>query len=131
MPYRMNEKQFEAVLALDSFDRYGHFVSKVADWEQLWGVKSDEGWLTPIAPEEFEYFPLWPHPEYAQKIADENFPGHTATEISLEELLDHWLPLFEQDQVKVAVFPNKEWIFWCIEPQDLKEELLNEMAKYE
>ncbi len=131
MPYRMNEKQFDAVLALDSFDRYGHFVSKVADWEQLWGVKSDEGWLVPAAPEEFEYFPLWPHPEYAQKIADENFPGHSATEIGLGELLDHWLPLLEQDQAKVAVFPNKEWTFWCIEPHDLKEELLNEMAKYE
>ena len=127
----MNEKQFKAVLALDSFDRYNHFISKVADWEQLWGVKSDEGWLVPVAPEKFKYFPLWPHPEYAQKIAEENFPGHSATEIGLKELLDHWLPLFEQDQVKVAVFPNKEWTFWCIEPQDFKEELLNEMAKYE
>jgi len=131
VPYKMNEKQYEAVLALDSFDRYDHFISKVADWQQLWGVKSEEGWLVPVAPEDFEYFPLWPHYEYAQKITDENFPGHTATEISLEELLDHWLPLFEQDKVKVAIFPNKEWNFWCIEPQDLKEELLNEMAKYE
>jgi len=131
VPYWMNEKQFEAVLALDSSDRYDHFVSIVADWEQLWGVKSDEGWLVPVSPEEFEYFPLWPHPEYAQKIVDENFPGHSATEISLEELLDHWLPLFEQDQVKVAVFPSKEWKFWCIEPQDLKEALLIEMAKYQ
>jgi len=131
VPYKMNEKQYEAVLALDSFDRYDHFISKVADWQQLWGVKSEEGWLVPVAPEDFEYFPLWPHYEYAQKITDESFPGHTAIEISLEELLDYWLPLFEQDKVKVAVFPNKEWTFWCIEPQDLKEELLNEMAKYE
>ena len=98
VPYKMNEKQFEAVSALESFDRYDHFISKVADWEQLWGAKSDEGWLVPVAPEDFEYFPLWPHPEYAQKITDENFPGHTATEISLEELIDHWLPLFEKDK---------------------------------
>lgn len=132
MPYRMNEKQFDAVLALDGFDRYDYFVSKskVADWELLWGVKSDDGWLVPVAPEEFDYFPLWPHPEYAQKIADENFPGHRATEISLEELLEHWLPLFEKNQAKVAVFPDREWTFWCIEPQSLKEELLNEMARY-
>ena len=131
MPYNMNEKQYEAVLALDSSDRYDHFISKVADWQQLWGVKSAEGWLVPIAPEDFEYFPLWPHYEYAQKITDENFPGHTAAEISLEELLDHRLPLFEQEKVKLAVFPNKEWTFWCVDPQDLKERLLNEMAKYE
>jgi len=131
VPYKMNDKQYEAVLSLDSSKRFDHFISKVADWEQLWAVKSSEGWLVPVAPEEFEYFPIWPHAEYAQRVADENFPGHQATEISLEELLDHWIPLFEQDKVKVAVFPNKEWTFWCIEPNDLKEELLNEMAKYE
>ena len=127
----MNEKQFEAVLALDTFERYNHFVNKVADWEQLWSVKNDEGWLVPVAPEDFEYFPLWPHPEYAQKTTDINFPGHKAVEISTKELLEHWLPLFEQDKVKLAVFPNKEWSFWRIEPNDLKEELLNEMAQYE
>ncbi|QSP95498.1 DUF2750 domain-containing protein [Marinobacter salinisoli] len=131
MPYKMNDKQFEAVLALDSSERFDHFISKVADWEQMWSVKSEEGWLVPVAPEDFEYFPLWPHPEYAQSITDENFPGHTAVEISLEELLEHWLPLFESESVKVAIFPNREWTFWCIEPKDLKEELLNEMAKYE
>ena len=131
MPYQMNEKQFESVLALDSFKRYSHFIGKIADWQQMWGVKSEEGWLVPVAPEGFEYFPLWPHPEYAQKIADVNFPGHTAVEISLEHLLDHWLPLFEQDKVKVAVFPDKEWTFWCIDPNDLKDEILNELEKYD
>ncbi len=130
MPYKMNDKQYEAVLALDSFKRFDHFISKVADWEQLWGVKSDEGWLVPVAPEDFEYFPLWPHHEYAQKIVDENFPEHKAVEISLEDLIGHWLPLFAEDKVKVAVFPNQDWTFWCIEPEELKEELLNEMAKY-
>ena len=130
MPYKMNDKQFEAVLVLDSSKRFDHFISEVADWEQLWGVKSDEGWLVPVAPEGFEYFPLWPHFEYAQKMADENFPGHKAVEISLEELLDHWIPLFEKDKVQVAVFPNREWTFWCIEPRELKEELLNELEKY-
>ena len=69
MPYVMNEKQFESVQSLDSNDRFQHFVSIVADWEQLWTVKSDEGWLVPVAPEGFEYFPVWPHPEYAQKLS--------------------------------------------------------------
>ena len=127
----MNKQQFEAVLALDGSKRYDHFISKVADWEQLWSVKSDKGWLVPIAPENFEYFPIWPHPEYAQKVTDQNFPGHQVVEISLEELLEHWLPLFERDKVKVAVFPNNEWTFWCIEPNSLKDDLINEIAKYE
>ena len=131
MPYRMNEAQFKAVLAIDSFSRFDHFISKVADWQQLQGVKNQEGWLVPVAPEGFEYFPLWPHPEYAQKISDNNFPGHQATEISLDDLLNHWIPLFEEGKVKVAIFPNEEWTFWCIDPHNLKKELQNEMLKYE
>ena len=131
MPYVMNEKQFESVQSLDSNARFQHFVSKVADWEQLWTVKNDEGWLVPVAPEGFEYFPVWPHPEYAQKITDLNFPGHKAEEISLQEFLSHWLPLLQDDDVKVAVFPNREWTFWCIEADDLMAELVEEMRQYE
>ncbi len=131
MPYVMNEKQFESVQSLDSNARFQHFVSKVADWEQLWAVKNDEGWLVPVAPEGFEYFPVWPHPEYAQKITDLNFPGHKAEEISLQEFLSHWLPLLQDDDVKVAVFPNREWTFWCIEADDLMAELVEEMRQYE
>ena len=131
MPYVMNEKQFESVQSLDSNARFQHFVSKVADWEQLWTVKSDEGWLVPVAPEGFEYFPVWPHPDYAQKITDLNFPGHKAEEISLQEFLSHWLPFLQDDDVKVAVFPNREWTFWCIEAGDLMTELVEEMQQYE
>jgi len=72
-----------------------------------------------------------PHPEYAQKIVDEYFPGHHAVEITLDEFLTHWLPTFESDGVKVAVFPNKEWVFWVMEPKDLEQCLRDELALYE
>ncbi|RFA26586.1 hypothetical protein CAI21_16615 [Alkalilimnicola ehrlichii] len=67
MPYRMSPQQYESVLTLSGADRSAHFVGKVVDWQQLWGVKNDEGWLVPITPDDWEYFPVWPHPEYAQK----------------------------------------------------------------
>jgi len=131
VPYQINEKQFKAVLALDSLNRFKHFISKITDWHQLWGVKNDDGWLVPVAPENFEYFPLWPHPEYAQKFADQNFPGHNATEISLDDLLRYWLPLLQVDDVKIAVFPDMEMAFWCIDPHDLNLAISDELSKYE
>ena len=131
MPYKMNPPQFESVLDLSSADRRSHFVGKVADWEELGGVRTEEGWLVPITPENLEYFPVWPHPEYAQKITDEHFPGHSATRISIDEFLSKWLPTFKTDNVKVAVFPNKEWVFWVMEPEDLQQCLEEEMAQYE
>ncbi len=131
MPYKMNEKQFEAVLALSSFDRYVHFVGKAADWQQLWGARNDEGWFLRMAPRDLEYFPVWPHPEYAQRIMDETFPGHTATEITLQSFMTHWLPLFQRDDVRVGVFPNMDWTLWLIEAKDLEEVLTEELETYE
>jgi len=86
---------------------------------------------TSEAPEGFEYFPVWPHPEYAQRITDEHFSGHEATEISFEKFLFEWLPTFEIDKVKVAVFPNKQWQLWIMEPQDLAQCLRYEVEQYE
>ncbi|MBO6598026.1 MAG: DUF2750 domain-containing protein, partial [Pseudomonadales bacterium] len=112
MTYHITEEEYEAVLKTSSQIRFEHFVKKVADWEQVWSVRNDEGWLVPVAPEGFEYFPLWPHPSYAQRVSDDNFPGHTAIEITFDELLDDWIPRLEQDDVKIAVFPDTVWDFW-------------------
>ena len=131
MPYTLNTQQYKAVLALSSEARYSHFIGKVADWELLWGVRNEEGWLIPLTVESMEYFPVWPHPEYAQKIADIHFPGHEATEIRLDKFIEELLPRLKADNVKVAVFPNEAWDMWIIEPPDLRTALLNESSKYE
>ena len=131
LTYAMNDNEFEAVLALDNVARFDHFVKRVADWQQAWGTRNADGWLVPAAPEGFEYFPIWPHPDYAQRITDAHFPGCSATEITLEELMDDWLPMLEKEGVKVAVFPGRDWSFWCMEPADLSEALQNELARYE
>ena len=131
MPCRMNPQQYASVLALSSADRSTHFVGKVADWQQLWGAKNDRGWLVPCTPDGLAYFPVWPHPEYARKIIAAHFPDHHAVEFTLDEFLDHWLATFERDGVKVAVFPDEDWVFWVMEPKDLEQCLRDELTLYE
>ncbi|YCM43436.1 DUF2750 domain-containing protein [Verrucomicrobiaceae bacterium 227] len=131
MSYELNPEQYEAIVSLDGEQRCSHFIGRIADSETLWGVRNDQGWLVPIAPDSFEYFPVWPHSEYAQTITDKIFPGHKATEIPLEEFMTEWLPRFEADKVKVAVFPNEDWALWIMEPPDLLAALEDEIAQYE
>jgi hypothetical protein len=131
MTYKINPQQFEATLALSSSKRCSHFIDKITQYEQLWGVKNAEGWLVPITPENLEYFPVWPHPEYAQKSVDENFEGYEVQEISIEEFMEYWIPLFGEDSVKLAVFPNMQWEFWVMEPKDMLECLREEMDEYD
>jgi len=99
------------VLALGRSDRSSHFIGKVADWEQLWGAKNEDCWLVPMTPDNVEYFPVWPHPEYADRIIKERYPDYRAVEISTDEFISHWLPTLKEDSVKVAVFPDEDWVF--------------------
>ncbi|MDZ4404790.1 DUF2750 domain-containing protein [Prosthecobacter sp.] len=131
MPYKLNEAQYKAVVALSDAERCSHFIGKVADSEFLWGVRNDDGWLVPVTPDKLEYFPVWPHSEYAQKIADKHFPGHVATEIELDDFMGELLPRLQHDGAKVAVFPNEEWNLWITEPSDLREALADEISKFE
>lgn len=131
MPYHLNPEQYASVVKLDGSTRYAHFLGRIADWEQIWGVKNEDGWLFPVVEGQFTYFPVWPHPEYAEKITNAIFPGHEAAEISLEEFMDNWLPGMVDDEIKVGVFPNEEWDIWIMEPEDLLADLREEVAKYE
>lgn len=131
MTYTLNPRQYDAVLALDRDKRGAHFMSKVADKGQLWVARNSEGWLMPLTPKDLQYIPVWPHPDYAQTIVDEHFPGHQAVALPLDRFMAHWLPNFERNNVKVAIFPNKAWDFQIMEPDDLLSSLKEETTLYE
>jgi len=132
MPYKMNPQQYENVLALSAKERYSHFIGKVADWEQLWGLYNEnEGWLTCSTPEEVEYLSVWPHPEYAENISKENYPEYNEKEISLEYFMFNWLPKLKSDNIKIGVFPDQEGNTWLMEANDLLQDLKDECGQYE
>ncbi len=84
----------------------------------------------PTAPNDVQYFPIWPHPEYAQLTADNRFPGNTPERITLSDFMNKWLPGLEKDGIKVGVFPNLEWTMWIMEPDDVGITLKDEIAQY-
>jgi len=124
-------KEYAKVIALPASDRLSHFIGRVADQEHLWGIRNDDGWLVPVAPDGLEYFPVWPHSVYAQRTSDIHFPGHTAIEIPLDDFLDSLIAMLITGGVKIAVFPDENWDFWVIEPQDLQTLLEEELDQYE
>ncbi|WEZ05197.1 DUF2750 domain-containing protein [Bacillus subtilis] len=41
----MNEKELEMSLKLDPDKRYRYFIKKVVDYEEVWSLSNDEGWV--------------------------------------------------------------------------------------
>ncbi len=132
MPYKMHPKQFDNVIVMSSNERYEHFITKVADWEQLWIlVSEDECFYTRMVENEFEYLSVWPHPVYAEAVNSEYDLGLTIKEIAVDEFLERWIPLLNEKSLKVGVFPDLKGTVWIIDPDELSGEISGEMSQYE
>ena len=131
MTYRINDKEVDNVLSLDGQERYKHFVKRVADWEEVWGLRNNDGWVTSENNEGEESIPFWPHPEYAHRCATGQWEGNQPTPIDLESFIEEWLPGLEGDAMLVAVFPTPEGKSVHVQPSVLLESLKEELTQYE
>lgn len=128
MVLEVNKKQFEAVVALPAKERYGHFIKRVADAEEAWGLRSEGGWAL-AADEQNEVFPLWPHPQYAQACAAGDWAASSPERLSLGEVMD-LLGRLEENQLGVAVFPTPQGKGIVVSPAELRRHLEAELENY-
>ena len=131
MPYRMNQPQFDQVISLPAQERYDHFVSKVADWQQLWTLKGPDGFVMFGNNSDQECIPVWPHPDYAASLAKDFWSDCTPEELELEVFMSKWLPGITKDNRKVAVFPTPQEKGTVVDPQKLEKDLSAELEQYE
>lgn len=108
----MEQAKIAALLSLEPEDRYWYSVDRMAETGGLWALHGEGGWLTQVAPEGFEYLPVWPDRALAQLLVDLRFPGQTPTLLSLEAFRAEWIDTLQGDGVRVGVFPDNDATFW-------------------
>jgi hypothetical protein len=131
MSYRINDKEIENVLALSGADRCEHFVKRVADWEEVWSLRDEKGWVSSENDEGIKSIPVWPHPEYAKLCAEESWKGNKPSSIELQAFMEKWLSGMEKDGLLVAVFPTPSGKSVQVSPAELKQHLQEECEQYE
>ena len=87
-----------AVLSLPKELRYEHFIRRVADTGQVWGLYRD-GWAIGKTDDGALVFPMWPTSELAQQCAVLEWEGYAPQEFGLQELFDELLPQIEADGI--------------------------------
>lgn len=110
----------------DDFDEnYDIFVADAIATGCVWGLENDEGFaLCPsVQNEDIDSMPLWSQPEYAQIHCVDEWSSYKVVPISLEELLDDWLPGMHEDLLMVGVNWTKDMEGHEIEPLDFAEEI--------
>ena len=127
----VNDKELAAVIALSGPDRYGYFVRTVADSEELWTLRSADGFALVAAADERELVPVWPHRRFAEAWAEIQRKGAEPAVVSLERWFEAWTTGLKKDDRGVAVFPVPNGQGVVVTPDQLHEDLSAECSQYE
>jgi hypothetical protein len=128
----MNQKQFDQVILLSAQERYDHFISRAADWEEVWTLKSPDGFVMFGDSSGRECIPVWPHSHYAAALINDSWSACIIMErLDLHKFLEKWIPGMVKDKRMVVVFPTPDEKGVVINPKRLKEDLLEELKLYE
>jgi hypothetical protein len=128
---KLREQEIAGVLKTDAPTRYAHFVSQVSDWQFVWGLRAPDGWVTISDVTEEPMFPVWPHEEYASLLAVDEWANATPTSIEVHDWVEKWLPGFDKDGTKVAVFPLPTGKGVVVEALRLQRDIQAELARFE
>ena len=113
----------------DDFDaNFDLFVEEALATGCVWGLESEQGWaICPsVTNDELDVMPLWSQPEYAQVHVVGEWSQYQVVPISLEELLDEWLPGMHEDVSLVGPNWNADLEGDEVEPLDLLQEFTDE-----
>jgi hypothetical protein len=129
MSYDLNEKQMDSVLSLPDAKRFYHFISRIVDWEEIWGLRTESGWAT-VHSEERLCIPFWPHPKYSEMFVKDDWAGYYPEKITLDDFTNKWLPGMEKDGNYPAIFPNLTMQGIVVEPSRVLAAIYEELEKY-
>lgn len=124
----MNTKMINAMINNDAKKRYEYLIKKVADNESLYSLYND-GWAL-YSDKEKTYFPIWSEKEFAELCIKDDFLGHKATEIALEDVLNELLPNLKRDHIELAIFPTPDDLGICIDCDIFKQDIDLELENY-
>jgi hypothetical protein len=129
--YALSEQEFDAVSRLSGRERFAHLLKRVADWETVWGLRDEAGWVASADSEGNSSFPVWPHPRYAAACADREWAGNAPAAIDVHEFVAEWLPAMASDNVSLAVFPTPGLRGVIVSAAELAAALRQALAQYE
>lgn len=130
MSWKVNPKEFEAVIKLPVPKRYEYFLKKVVDFEEVWGLKNEEGWSLASDPDGHEVMLIWPNSKYAEAYIDNDDHDVAPSVIKLDRWMTVWLPELEKEGRMIAVFPTPQKNGAVVSPQRLLNDLNEELENY-
>ena len=129
MTYKLNEKQYAAISKQSDDKRFDYFLRKVSDFEEIWSLHSDDGWVE-LSDEDGQIcLPVWPHPDFAAAWAVDDWADCSPKMIKLDVWLERWTEGLLKDNTELVIFPldNGEGI--VLGPVELHEAIISTLEE--
>ena len=126
----MHKKQLESVFKLESKQRYGYLIRKVADFEQVFLIADIKGDYVTCGNDDKKVIPIWPELEFAQELIKTVWKSCVVKMVELNEFLN-WMDKLEIENYLVGGFPNQKLNSIVVKPIDIKNHIIFECQRYE
>jgi len=88
--------------------RLQKFINAILETRRVWLLEAKEGFFAMLEDNDGNsYIPLWATEEEAQRNAAGDWDGYTTTYMGFSEL-EHWLKELADDDIDIAVAPERE-----------------------
>ena len=126
----MNQQKINNIFALDSKERYGYLLRKVADFETIYMIAENENKYVMIGSNDLSVIPVWPEKEFAELFLTDDWKNYKVVEYNIHDFME-WLTDLEKEKVDLAGFPNSDLNTVHVSAVDMKNHLLFELSQYE
>lgn len=115
----MHPDKIKNVFNLSPKDRYGYFIRKVADSEEVWLIKDGDSFPTLGDNEEKITIPVFPEKEFASLLLKDDWKSFLVEMMEVHAFID-WLDQLEEQDIKIAGFPTGSASCSCYSRRDEK-----------
>lgn len=126
----MNQQKLNNIFALESKERYGYLLRKVADFETIYLIADKDDQFVFIGSADASVLPVWPEKEFAELFLTDNWKDCKVVEYNIHDFID-WLDELEKGKVDLAGFPNLDFNTIHVSAIDMKNHLIFELSQYE
>ena len=126
----MNQQKINNIFALDSKERYGYLLRKVADYETIYLNADNEDKHVMIGSNDLSVISVWPEKEFAELFLTDDWKNYKVVEYDILDFMELLTDL-EKEKVNLAGFPNSDFNTVHVSAMDMKNHLLFELSQYE
>jgi hypothetical protein len=119
----MNYSEVEDIFCLTSDRKYKYFFNRVAETEQIFGLKDNKGWVITKDEKGNITMPVWPSYEFARYCQENQWKETQIESIDLYEFLEYWLQGMKRDNCRVLVFGDTGGGGISVDAEELKNEV--------